>query len=150
MVQYEISESTSHRPRSVQAGPSGIPTGVIHPSRRRGFEDVVSSYVNQDTQEEAEYRCGFLRGRNGSSGGIHHSDESDAVPEGNLPGPNPPGPPGPTPSERRRRKRKPEVVPIKLKDPKAFEGKPGDDFNTWSVMVQTYIHDQPETFEDKG
>jgi len=35
-----------------------------------------------------------------------------------------------------------------LKDPKSFEGKPGDDFEAWWVIVQTYIHDQPEKFKD--
>jgi hypothetical protein len=42
------------------------------------------------------------------------------------------------------------VKPIKLKDPKPFEGNVGDDFETWWEQLETYIHDQPEKFEDAG
>jgi len=97
-----------------------------------------------------------LRGGNSDSGG-DDGEESDEVPDDPpLPGPPapPPGPPapppGPTPLNRRRKRRKPKVRPIKLKDPKSFEGKPGDDFQAWWVIVQTYIHGQPEKFEDTG
>ena len=90
------------------------------------------------------------------------SDEGADVPELQPPPPGsnppaPPGPPGPDPPappppgpEGRRRKRKAEVRPIKLKDPKPFEGNPGDDFDDWWVMLETFIHDQPEKFEDPG
>jgi len=104
-----------------------------------------------------------LRGGEGSNEGSQNAD----IPEGpNPPGPQgppgpdppgPPGPPGPDPPvppppglEGRRRKRKADVRPIKLKDPKPFEGNPGDDFDDWWVMLETFIHDQPEKFEDPG
>jgi len=38
------------------------------------------------------------------------------------------------------------VKPIEIKEPKKFEGKPGEDFDTWWVLVQVYIQDQPEKF----
>jgi len=36
--------------------------------------------------------------------------------------------------------------PIKIPEPKQFEGKPGDDFETWWILIQVYIEDQPEKF----
>jgi len=36
--------------------------------------------------------------------------------------------------------------PIKIKEPKRFEGKVGDDFETWWIMMEVYIQDQPEKF----
>jgi hypothetical protein len=42
------------------------------------------------------------------------------------------------------------MKPIKLKDSYPFEGKPGDDFETWWIMVQTFIQDQPEKFDNTG
>jgi len=35
---------------------------------------------------------------------------------------------------------------MKIKEPKKFFGKPGEDFDTWWVLVQVYIEDQPEKF----
>jgi len=35
---------------------------------------------------------------------------------------------------------------IKIKEPKRFEGNVGDDFNTWWIMQEVYIRDQPEKF----
>lgn len=96
-----------------------------------------------------------MRGGNRSGDEDYESDEvPEEEPQGlpNSPGPpNPPEPPGPTPPEdRRRKRRRPEIGTIKLKDSKGFEGKPRDGFEAWWVMVQTYIHDQPEKFQDKG
>jgi hypothetical protein len=42
------------------------------------------------------------------------------------------------------------VKPIKLKDPYPFEGKPGEDFDAWWKIDQTFIQDQPEKFNDSG
>jgi hypothetical protein len=36
--------------------------------------------------------------------------------------------------------------PIKIKEPKKFYGNAGEDFDTWWVLVQVYIEDQPEKF----
>jgi hypothetical protein len=37
---------------------------------------------------------------------------------------------------------------MKIKEPRKFFGKPGEDFDTWWVMVQVYIKDQPERFPE--
>jgi len=37
------------------------------------------------------------------------------------------------------------VKPITIKEPKSVEGKIGDDYETWWVMMEVYIEDQPET-----
>jgi len=42
------------------------------------------------------------------------------------------------------------VKAIKLKEPTLFEGNAGDDFETCWIQLETYIHDQPEKFEDAG
>jgi len=142
METYKLSESTSHKPRSVQGGPSGAV----------GFADG-SEYDSSsvDTREDAERYYRSLRGGNGSDGSQNADVPDQLDPPGPPgpppPGPNPPEPPGP---EGRRRKRKADVKPIKLKDPKPFEGNPGDDFDDWWVMLETFIHDQPEKFEDSG
>jgi len=175
MEAYKVSKSTPHIPRSLElpAGyrASGYVAGEssnIYPTRRQRVPRSSVSYsTTQDTREEAQYRYGFLRGGNCDDDG---DGESDEVPEGEpLPGPPsgppapPPGPPAPPPEppapppgpaapppDRRRKRRKREVRPIRLKNPKSFEGKPGDDFEAWWVIVQTYIQDQPEKFEDTG
>jgi hypothetical protein len=169
METYKLSESTSHKPRSAEAGPSGTQATT----QFTGFvddEEYDSSSV--DTREDAEHYYRSLRGGEGSEEGSQNPDVPERpnppappgppgpnppVPPG-PPGPNPPAPPGPLGQnpppppgpEGRRRKRKADVKPIKLKDPKPFEGNPGDDFDDWWVMLETFIHDQPETFEDSG
>lgn len=46
-------------------------------------------------------------------------------------------------SRRQRRIKELEFAkPIKIKEPKRFEGKPGDDFDTWWILIQVYIKDQ--------
>jgi len=53
------------------------------------------------------------------------------------------------PGQSRRQRRIQELQyakPIKIKEPKLFEGKPGEDFDTWWIMVEVYIHNQPEKF----
>ena len=151
MEMQKISESTSHRPKSVQGGPS-----YTHPDRRaRMNQDESDSYYTQDTREEARERYGYIRGGNGDDSG--DEDEDPDVPLGppQPPGPpqrspQPPGPPPPPYGTHQRRRRKPEVKPIKLKDPYPFEGKAGDDFEARWIMVQIFIHDQPEKFDETG
>jgi len=110
LEEYKISESAPHKPESVQAGPSNK-----HPDRQTWFRDDDSeSWVTQDTREEAAERYGFLSGGNGNDDG---SDNPEVPKEPSGPPGGPPGPPGPTPPDRRRRKTKPEVTPLKLKDP---------------------------------
>jgi len=53
------------------------------------------------------------------------------------------------PRQSRRQQRIQEhqyTKPINIKEPKWFEGKPGEDFDNWWIMVEVYIHDQPEKF----
>jgi len=152
METYKISEESSHRPRSVPVEASG----VQRTTEFTGFvDDTEYDTSSVDTREDAERYYRSLRGGNGSDANIQDADIE------NPPGPNPPAPPGPNPPEPpgpppppgpegRRRKRKADIKPIKLKDPKPFEGNPGDDFDDWWVMLETFIHDQPEKFEDPG
>jgi hypothetical protein len=160
MEGYKFSESTSHRPRSAAAGPS-----YTHPDQRPQVETYQYYYEDDEsvsTRQDARDRYD-LRGGNGSE-----SEEEDPnIPEGQPgppgppppgppgpplpepPGPPPPGPPGPPPPSGRRRRRA-LARPIKLKDPSPFEGNPGEDFDAWWIIVQTFIQDQPEKFEDSG
>jgi hypothetical protein len=161
METVKLSESASHRPRSVQAGSSSIQATTEFTSFV-DEEEYESSSV--DTREDAERYYRSLRGGEGSDRGSQDAEipEQPPAPPGppgpnppappGPPGPNPPEPPGPPPPgpEGRRRKRKADIRPIKLKDPKPFEGNPGDDFDDWWVMLETFIHDQPEKFEDPG
>jgi len=142
MEQYKLSESSEHRPRSVVAGPSGTQQTTAF-TRFADEEEYDSSSI--DTREDASQFYARLRGGDGSD-----QSNQDAVITGETgpPGPNPPVPPGP--EGNRRKKRKADVKPIKLKDPKPFEGNAGDDFETWWVLLETFIHDQPEKFEDAG
>jgi len=164
MDTYIVSESTPHILSSI-----GLPSGYaasgygaggpsnIHPSRRQRVPRFsISDSSIQDTQEDAEYRYLFSRGGNsddyGDNGQLDEVPEDAPPPGPTVPPPGtsapPPAPPGPTHPERRRRRRKPAVTPIKLEDPKSFEGKPGDDFEACGVIVQTDIHDQPEKFDE--
>jgi len=68
------------------------------------------------------------------------------------PPPNPPqsdqgGAGGWRMSQRQRHIRELEFAkPIKIKKPKKFFGKPGEDFDTWWVLLQVSVEDQPEKF----
>jgi len=153
METYKISESTSHKPRSVQDGTSG----VQRVEEVMGFvDDTEYDSSSLDTREDAERYYRSLRGGEGSENADVPEQPNPPAPPGPNPpappGPNPPAPPGPPPPEPegRRRRRKADVKPIKLKDPKPFEGNPGDDFDDWWVMLEMFIHDQPEKFEDSG
>jgi len=89
MDAYKLSESTTRKPTSVQAGPSGTQnvtdfTGFVD------NEDYETS--SMDTREDAERYYRSLRG----GAGWENADvpENPNPPE---PGPDPPGPPGPQP-----------------------------------------------------
>ena len=91
----------------------------------------------------------------GAAGGA-----GDGIASGAAGGGGPPLPPDPPPSDHgaaggrrmsRRRRRIKELEfakPIKIKEPKKFFGKAGEDFDTWWVLVQVYIRDQPERFPE--
>ena len=148
METYKLSESTSHKPTSVQAGTSRVQGSVGFTGFVRD-EDYDSSSV--DTREDAERYYRSLRGGLGSDEDPDLPDQQPAPPNPPAP-PGPPEPPRPPPPEPegRRRRRRADTKPIKLKDPKPFEGNPGDDFDDWWVMLETFINDQPEKFEDSG
>jgi hypothetical protein len=77
---------------------------------------------------------------------------------GGAGGAGPPPPPDPPPSDHggagewrisRRHRRIKELEfakPIKIKEPINFFGNAGEDFDTWWILVQIYIEDQPEKF----
>jgi hypothetical protein len=89
---------------------------------------------------------------NGAAGG---ADDGAA---GGAGGGKPPPSPDPPPSDhggaggrhlsrRQRRIRELEFAkPIKIKQPINFFGNAGEDFDTWWILVQVYIEDQPERF----
>ena len=163
MEEYTMSGSTTHAPRSIQAGPS-----YTHPDRHPQAEDNYEYKSSLSTQDDARPYYG-LQGGDGSA-----SEEEDLnVPEDRQPGlsqpgpsgpplagppgppppgplgPPPPDPPGPPPPSGKRKCRA-KVQPIKLKDPYSFEGKPGEDFDAWWIIVQIFIQDQPEKFDNSG
>jgi len=84
-------------------------------------------------------------GNNGAGGGGNNGAGGD-----------PPPPPDPSDHEGNRARRQSRrqrrikelefAKPIEIKEPKRFFGKPGEDFDTWWVLVQVYIEDQPEKF----
>jgi len=95
----------------------------------------------------------------GAAGGAEGAGGGAA---GNAGGAGDPPPPGSNPpsdhfnnnhnndnrmSRRQRRIRDLQYAkPIKIKEPKGFEGKIGDRFEDWWVMMEVYIQDQPEKF----
>jgi len=91
---------------------------------------------------------GAAGGANGGAAGGANNGAGGGDP------PPPPDPPsdwevngGRCPSRRQRRIKALEFAkPIKIKEPKMCCGKPGEDFDTWWVLVQVYIEDQPEKF----
>ena len=90
----------------------------------------------------------------GAAAGGNAAEGGAAGGGGPPPPPDPPpsdhgGPSGRRPSRRQRRIKDLEnSKPIKIKEPKKFYGKPGEDFDTWWVLVQVYINDLPERFPE--
>jgi hypothetical protein len=72
---------------------------------------------------------------------------------GPLPPPDPPpsdhtGAGGRRMSRRQQRIKQLEFTkPITFTDPINFFGNAGEDFDTWSILVQVYIEDQPENLQ---
>jgi len=95
------------------------------------------------------------RGDGGATGGVDGgaAGGADGGAGGGVPPPPPDAPSGEEgnggrrPSRRQRRIKELEFAkPMKIKEPKKFFGKPGEDFDTWWVLVQVHIEDQPEKF----
>jgi len=165
--QYKFSESTPLGDPQNFAGPSGTQP-FIHPQRAAAFHSPSVSSL-RDTASEYSWQ-GRIRGGAGSAAGSNAA-AGNANEDGNAAGGNaneggaaggggPPPPPDPPPSDHggpsgrrpsRRQRRIKDLEnskPIKIKEPKKFYGKPGEDFDTWWVLVQVYIKDQPERFPE--
>jgi len=155
MNQYKFSESSPSGVQQTVAGPSGTQP-FIHPQRVAAFYSSASSL--RDTASEYSWQ-GIIRGGAGDDAARDDAAGSDAAgnEEGNGGPPPPPDPPpsdhGGNPQRRpsRRQRRIKDLEsskPIKIKEPKKFFGKPGEDFDTWWVLVQVFIKDQPEKFPE--
>jgi len=151
LEQYKFSESTPLGVSQSLAGPSGTQP-FIHPQRAAAFYSPTISSL-RDTASEYSWQGG-LRGGAGSAAGDGAAEDDAAGGGGPPPPPDPPpsdhgGPSGRRPSRRQRRIKDLESSkPIKIKEPKKFYGKPGEDFDTWWILVQVYIKDQPERFPE--
>jgi len=91
-----------------------------------------------------------MRGGGGSNGASGRAAGGAAGGQGGGAAGDPPPPPDPPPSDhggpggcrmsRRQRaiKELEFAKPIIIREPKRFEGKPADDFDTWLVLVEVY------------
>jgi len=155
LQEYRMSESTTHAPKSTPAGPS-----YRHASRRHQVEDDIQYRgISRSTQEDVVYYYRHLYGGNGSD----REEEDPNVPDPNSPGhPNPPGcpnllgspnspapPNAPGPPERRKRQTQKDKL-INVKDPHPFKGNQGEHFDAFWIIVETYMHDQQEKFDNMG
>jgi len=150
----------------VQAGPSGV-----LPERRGYFarESSVSSLRDTDSastwlgrmrdgagSEAARDARGAAGNADGPAGeAARNADGAAGGGNGNAGDPPPPGSDPPSEhgnrnariSQRQGRIQELQYAkPIKIKEPKKFGGKPGEDFDTWWVLIQVYIQGQPEKF----
>jgi hypothetical protein len=177
MEAYKFSESTPLGIPQSLAGPSGTQT-FMHPQRAAAFYSPSVSSLRDTASEyswQGRIRGGAGSGAgaagdgaagdgaagNGAAGNGAAGDGAagDGAAGNNAAGGGgPPPPPDPPPSDggrrgrpsRRQRRIKDleSSKPIKIKEPKKFFGKPGEDFDTWWVLVQVYIKDQPERFPE--
>jgi hypothetical protein len=164
MEQYKFSESTPLGIPQNLAGPSGTQT-FIHPQRAAAFYSPSVSSL-RDTASEYSWHGGIRGGAGSAAGdcaagggaagdgaagdgavgdgaaGNGSAGNGAAGGGGPPPPPDPPpsdhkGPSGRRPSRRQRRiKDLKSSKPIKIKEPEKFYGKPGEDFDTWWVIVQ--------------
>jgi hypothetical protein len=178
MEQYTISECISHRPRLVLAGPSRT-QGLARFTMYVDEDGYKPSSVNTQEDAGQYYRSlrgglGSVDGSQDPEVPEQNNAGGGPLPGGPTPpgGPLPPGgpsplscppppggpplpggPPAPPPEgapEAQRKKQKAEDRPIKLKHPITFGGNPGDHSSDWLEMSETFIHDQLETFLDRG
>jgi len=151
MEECKFSQSSPYNFRrpSMVAGPSGT-QGLP------AFDRSPTESSLRDTGSEFSWHA-QLRGGAGSNAGADGEAGGAGGRAGGSGGGDPPPPPDPPsgeegnggrrPSRRQRRIKELEFAkPIKIKEPKFFFGKPGEDFDTWWVLVQVYIEDQPEKF----
>ena len=166
MEEYKFSESTPLGVPQSLAGPSGTQQ-FVHLQRAAAFYSPLVSSL-RDTASEYSWH-GRIRGEagsvagdgaagNGTAGDGAVGDGAAGNNAGGTGGPPPPpypppsdhgGPLGRRPSRRQRRIKELESSKlIKIKEPKKFCGKSGEDFDTWWILVQVYIKVQPERFPE--
>ena len=146
MEGYKFSESSQYNFR--QQVPQAGPSTTVHPERRRYFGSDASSL--RDTANEVTW-LGGLRGGVGSNTGAEDGAAAGAaggaasgvaggaaggVGDPPHPGSRPPSDHGNNnhPRLSRRQKRIWDLQyakPIEIKEPNRFEGRPGDDFDTY-------------------
>ena len=166
MEECKISQSSPYNfgKSSLAAGPSS--TQCVHPQRQPTFDRSPTESSLRDTGSEYSWHA-RLRGGAGSiagdgaaegaDGGAAEGAEGGAArgADGGAGGGDPPPPADPPsegeggrcpPTRQRRIKELEFAKPIEIEEPKKFFGKPGEDFDTWWVLVQVYIEDQPEKF----
>jgi len=154
MEECKFSQSTpfDFRRFGTVAGPSGT-------QRQAHFDKSPTESSLRDTGSEYSWRAQHRGGAGSNAGGAEDgaAGEADGRAAGGAGGGDPPPPPDPPsgeegnggrrPSRRQRQIKEFEFAkPIKIEEPKKFFGKPGEVFDTWWVLVQVYIEDQPETF----
>jgi len=157
--QFFQSSEYNYRPQTKEAGSSTI----VHPEQQRYSERDQSTII---VTESDVTRLGKIRkgpSRDGAAGraaggaadeaasgtvGGAAGGASDYLP----PGSNPPSDQdnnknNPVISRRQRRIRDLQYAKlIQIVKPKRFKGKQEADFDTWWIMVDGYIQDQPERF----
>jgi len=169
MEECKFSQSTpfNFRKSSIVAGPSGThlrDTGSEyswHAQLRGGAGSNAGAGDEAAAGETGNNGAGGTAGGTGNdaAGGTGNDTARGTGNDGAGGAGNgdPPPPPEPTsgdegnggrcPSRRQRRIQELEFAkPIKIKEPKKFFGKPGQDFDTWWILVEVYIEDQPEKF----
>jgi hypothetical protein len=156
-----LSESASYNLE--RQGPQAGPSTTVHPKRQHYFGSDASSL--RDTESEITW-LGRIRGgagsdeaADGAADGAADEAASGAAGRAATGAGDPPPPESgplsnhgdngnyPRISRRQRRSRELQYAkPIKIKEPKRFEGKLGDECDTLWIMMEVYIRDQPEKF----
>jgi len=170
MEECKFSQSTpfDFRRFGTVAGPSGT-------QRQAQFDKSPIESSLRDTGSEYSWHAQLRGGAGSNAGGAEDgaageadsgaaggadggaAGGADGGAAGGAGGGDPPPPPDPPSGEdgnggmhlsrRQRRIKELEFAkPIKIKEPQKFFGKPGEDFDTWWVLVQVYIEDQPKKF----
>jgi hypothetical protein len=160
MEGYKLSEFSlfDFRRSSTVAGHSG--TQYIHPERKAAV-NLQSPSVSSLNDTGSDYSWhNRLRGKAGCEAGGGATGGADGGASGGEGGgaAKDPPPPSDQPSDpggtgRRYMSRQQRCInelelakPIKIKETKKFHRNADKDFDTWWVLVQVYIEDQPEKF----
>jgi hypothetical protein len=154
MDQYKFSDSTplgGNRMNVHTVAGSSSKQPYVYPECLTTFlSPLVSSLRN--TSIEYSWNIGLREGAGSSAGGA--DDEAAGGADGGGGSPPPPDPPPFNNGDRRMSRRRRRIKElefaksIKIKEPKKFFGKADEDFDTWWVLVQVYMKDQPERFPE--